>query len=288
MILSTACYHGSVLEREYLEGVKQKMKMTTKSKTYALAIALLVLIFSLVSCATVPYTGRSQLVLVSPQEEVALGQRAASQVLQQSQMSSNPTYINEVNTVGSRIAAVADQPGFRWQFHVLQDKDANAFALPGGKVFVNTGMFRYATDDAELATVIAHEVAHVIAHHGAERISRSMLTQLGGAVVAGALNVYSPGAQQAVSAAYGLATNVGVILPHSRSQEMEADQIGLILMAKAGYDPRVAIKFWQKMMRADKSSSVPAFLSTHPADQQRLSKIKAFMPEALRYYKGQS
>ena len=248
-------------------------------------VALLSLL--LPSCVTAPYTGRQQIMLIDPAQEAALGERAALQVTRQSKISKNPQYNQEVDQVGRRIAQVADRPDFDWEFYVVDDaKTVNAFCLPGGKVFVYTGMLRFTETDDQLATVMAHEVAHAIARHGAERMSTAMVAQAGQAVAAAALNIQSPGALRAFDVAYGLATNVGVILPFSRTQEYEADRIGLIIMAKAGYNPEAAIGFWEKMRSSGDQSSMPAFLSTHPADDERLAQIREFMPEAMQYYSG--
>ncbi len=243
-----------------------------------------VLILGLSACETVPYTGRSQFILMSPQQELALGQQASQQVRQQYRISTNPRYTSQVERVGRRIAQAANQPDYQWSFTTIEDKSLNAFALPGGRVFVNTGMVDFSRSDAELATVMAHEVAHVIARHGAERMSRVLMAQIGGAALAGALNIQTPAGRQAFDSAYGLATNVGVILPHSRSQELEADRIGLILMAKAGYNPSAALAFWTRMMNAKDGGSPPPFLSTHPADATRLNEIRRLLPEAMQYY----
>lgn len=242
------------------------------------------LLLGLSGCATVPYTGRSQFVLMSPQQELALGQQASQQVRREYRVNTNPRYTNQVERVGRNVARAANQPDYEWVFTTIEDSSLNAFALPGGKVYVNTGMVDFAKSDAELATVIAHEIAHVIARHGAERMSRVMMAQIGGSALAGALNIQTPATRQAFDSAYGLATNVGVILPHSRSQELEADRIGLILMAKAGYNPSAALDFWSRMMSAKEGSGTPSFLSTHPTDETRLREIRSLIPEAMKYY----
>ena len=256
-----------------------------RSKRFFIQYFTLALFLS--ACATAPYTGRTQLMLIDPGQEMALGQQAAQQIMQEVPVSNDPRLVGRVRNVGQRIAQAANRPDFNWEFHVIDEPNQiNAFALPGGKVFVYTGMLRLADTDAELATVMAHEIAHVLTRHGAERMSNALLAQMGGAAAAQALNIQSPGALQAFNVAYGLATNVGVILPHSRSQETEADRIGLILMAQAGYDPRAAVSFWEKMMGTGKGARGPAFLSTHPTDQQRIAQIQSFLPEAMRYYRG--
>jgi metalloendopeptidase OMA1, mitochondrial len=224
--------------------------------------------------------------LIEPSQELALGQRASAEVMSQTRPSKNPAYVGRVEQVGRRIAAAANRQDFAWEFHVIDDsKTVNAFCLPGGKVFVYTGMFQYAESDGELATVLAHEVAHAVARHGAERMSTSLLAQTGQTLAASALNIQSPLALNAFNVAYGVAAGVGVILPYSRTQEYEADHIGLILMAKAGYDPNSAIVFWQKMKSSHSGPSTPAFLSTHPTDDARIEQIRIFIPEAMTYYR---
>ncbi len=247
---------------------------------------VLSLFFLLMACATAPYTGRSQLMLVSPQEEIALGNQASKEILQKEPLSHDPYYNDLVRRVGMRIARAANRPDFQWEFYVIdKPKVANAFCLPGGKIFVYTGIFKYAETEAELATVIAHEVGHALARHGAERMSMSLLAKMGEQAALMALNIQTPEAAQAFDAAYGIAANLGVLLPYSRTQEYEADHIGLILMALAGYDPHAALSFWGKMAQESKDKPALEFLSTHPLDKNRIARIKALIPEAMKYYR---
>ncbi len=224
--------------------------------------------------------------LVSPSEELALGAKAAQEILKKEPECFDPRYTEPVRRVGIRIAQAANRPDFQWEFHVIcKPKVVNAFCLPGGKIFVYTGIFKYATSDAELATVIGHEVGHAVARHGAERMSLALLAQLGEAAGAAALNIQTEGAMRAFDTAYGLVTNVGFLLPYSRRQEYEADHIGLILMALAGYDPHAALTFWQKMAQESKGKHPIEFLSTHPLDANRIARIRALIPEAMKYYR---
>jgi predicted Zn-dependent protease len=240
------------------------------------------LLVALCACARVPYTNRSQLILVDSQQEMALGARAFRQVVAQSRIDRDPKVNAAVDEVGRRLAAVAKRPDFRWKFVVLDDdKQVNAFCLPGGKVGVYTGILPVAQDKNGLAVVMAHEIAHAIARHGAERMSQNQLAQLAGQALAIGLGG-RPEAGMVLSA-YGLGTQVGVLLPYSRTQESEADHIGLLLMAQAGYDPRAAIDFWERMERVDRSRA-PEFLSTHPSGGTRLQQLRAWMPEATRLY----
>jgi predicted Zn-dependent protease len=247
----------------------------------ALLAAAVVLL--LAACTPVPYTGRSQLILVSEQEELGLGARAYQQVLQKEKVSTDTEAAVLVERVGRRVAAVADRPDYTWQFKLVESESANAFCLPGGKVAVYTGILPYTQNEAGLAAVIAHEVAHALARHGAERLSRARLVELGELGVAAATGVGSQ-TMQLVNLAYGL----GVEMPFSRSQELEADRIGLILMAKAGYDPREALSFWRRMAAKGEGKRLPQFLSTHPYDEVRVEQLEVWLPEALDYYRQAS
>ncbi len=223
--------------------------------------------------------------LVSPSEELALGEKVSREILKKEPECHDPRYTEPVRRVGIRIARAAHRPDFRWEFHVIcKPKVVNAFCLPGGKIFVYTGIFRYIASDAELATVIGHEVGHALARHGAERMSLALLAQLGEAAGAAALNLQTQDAFRAFDSAYGLVTNVGLLLPYSRTQEYEADHIGLILMALAGYDPHAALSFWEKMAQKSEGKHPIEFLSTHPLDAHRIARIRALIPEAMRYY----
>ena len=189
-----------------------------------------------------------------------------------------------MSLVGRRIADAAQRPDYRWEFVVLEGKEANAFCLPGGKVGIFTGILKYTRDEAGMATVISHEVAHALARHAGERLSQSMLAQAGGLGLGVALGGAGSAAGSAIMQGYSLGTQLGILLPYSRSQEHEADHIGLILMAKAGYDPAQALEFWQRMMTGEKGAKLPQFMSTHPNDASRLQELEAFLPEARKYY----
>ncbi|MGE3537748.1 MAG: M48 family metallopeptidase [Candidatus Tectimicrobiota bacterium] len=209
-----------------------------------------------------------------------MGLSAYRQVLGEERLSRDARYNALVTQVGQRIAAVANRPDYAWEFRVIEKDSANAFALPGGKVAVYTGLFKYTHNEAGLATVLAHEVAHALARHGAERVSQNMLGQLTlGALQAGVQS--GDGIiMQGVRLAYGL----GVALPFNRSQELEADHIGLILMAQAGYDPHEAIALWERMAADQRGAGPPEFLSTHPAESSRIQQLERWLPEALQHY----
>ena len=245
----------------------------------------LVLAALLGACATVPYTNRHQFNIISSSQEDKMGLQAWQEVLAKAKLSGDSQAAVMVERVGRRIAAAADQPGYDWQFKLIDDpKTVNAFCLPGGRVAVYSGILPLTRDEAGLAVVMSHEVAHALAHHGAERMSQGELVSLGGAALQLGMADKDPKVQQQVMNAFGAGANVGVLLPFSRSHEAEADHIGLILMAKAGYDPREAVPFWQRM-EAEGGKKPPELLSTHPSDAQRIKKIEAELPEALRYYR---
>ncbi len=239
-------------------------------------------------CASAPYTHRSQLILVSESQESKLGADAYSQVLAKARINNDPQINAAVREVGERIARAANRPDYRWQFTVIDAPDTvNAFALPGGKVAVYTGLLPVAQDSAGLAAVLGHEVAHAIAHHGAERMSQAMGAQVLGTVLAVGLGGTNPTTADAIMQLYGLGAQVGVLLPWSRTQESEADHIGLILMAKAGYDPEAALALWQRMEKLEgggKNSPPPEFLSTHPGYGTRQHDIRGWLPEAQRNF----
>ncbi len=250
-------------------------------------LPFLIFAASVLSCYKAPITGRNQLILLSTAEEIKLGTIAYQELKRKEKVSTNPVYNAAVKRVGKRIAKVVNIPDFKWEFTVFEDdKMINAFALPGGKVGVYTGIIKVAKNDAGLATVISHEIAHVVARHGAERVSVGILAELGASGIAVVLGSKDPKVVNSVLQAYGIGVTIAGILPFSRTQESEADRIGLIYMAKAGYDPREAIRFWERMEEAAKNSpSLPEFLSTHPGLETRIRNLKKWMPEALEIYR---
>jgi predicted Zn-dependent protease len=241
--------------------------------------ALLGLAFALAvaACAQAPITGRNQLILLPESQDADMGLQAYQQIKQEEKISSNAALNQRVQTVGRRIAAVSGHPEWDWQFTLFDNPEPNAFALPGGKVGVYTGLFKVAQNDAQLAAVMGHEVGHAIARHGAERMSQGILAQLGGVAVGAATG------SQAVVDLYSQAATLGVILPYSRGQESEADEIGLMLMAEAGYDPREAVTLWQNFAAVG-GDRPPEFLSTHPSEGTRIERLQELMPKALEIY----
>lgn len=250
----------------------------------ARCIAVLVCV-GLTACQTVPITGRSQLLLLSEADEMQMGIQSYREVVKKSKLSTDPAANDLVKRVGARIAAATGRTDFPWEFVVIEDQQANAFALPGGKVAVYTGILPITKNETGLATVLGHEVAHAVARHGAERMSQDLLVQVGLAGTMAALSKRDPQTLQTVSAMLGAGAAVGLMLPWSRSQESEADRMGLIYMAKAGYDPSAARDLWIRMAEASKGHDrPPEFLSTHPSESTRIKQIEAWLPEALKYY----
>jgi len=247
------------------------------------------------ACTTNAVTGRKQLSLIS---ESTLQQEAVTQYrsfLSQNRVitGSGSRDAEMVTRVGSRIASAITQyyrskglsnelAGYKWEFNLVENQDVNAWCMPGGKVVVYTGLFKAAQNEAQLAIVLGHEITHAVAHHGQERISQAMLAQ--GIGVAGSAAFGTSQAGNIFNNVYGPAASVGVLLPNSRNQELEADRYGLIFAAMAGYNPQEAIPFWTRMASLG-GAKPPTFLSTHPADAQRIQKLKSYMPEALKYYK---
>ena len=247
------------------------MKFPRPKTGVALALTLAL---GLAACVSAPETGRSQLILVSDAEVNQMGLEAYRQIKTEQRISRDSRFTGPVNDAGWRIAGVSNRPDYDWEFTVFVNDEPNAFALPGGKVGVYTGMFDVAQNEDQLAAVMAHEVGHAIARHSAERLSTQALVQAGVGVIGGS----SAGANVLAQAA-----TLGVILPFSRTQESEADEIGLKLMARAGYDPRAAVALWQNFIAYGRSRT-PEFLSTHPSPETRIARLQQLMPEALAEY----
>ena len=260
-------------------------------------LALCGTVLLLAACESAPVTGRSQMMLVGESEERQMGLQAYREVLSKEALSEDAQTNELVEKVGRRIAAAAERPPadlwraphFRWEFKIVDKNEPNAFCLPGGKVVVYTGLLPLTRTEAGLAVVIGHEVAHALARHGAERMSDQMVAQVGATAAAVALSATVSGRSRtyvpAMMAALGAGATVGYLLPMSRAQESEADRIGLILMALAGYDPREAITVWERMRAANTGRRQAEWLSTHPADTTRLADIRQWLPEAMRYYR---
>ncbi len=245
--------------------------------------AILALLF--ISCTKAPITGRSQFIMVDQAQEMQLGLQSAKKILQTQKISRDPVKNAMVQRVGKKIANITGQKNYKWEFFVIDNnKEANAFCLPGGKVFVYTGLFKYIANDAELASVMGHEIGHALARHGAERMSSGMLAQTGGQVLQSVMvGQGNPQNTAMVMGAFGIGTQLGVMLPHSRTQEYEADHIGLVLMAKAGYNPNSALTFWTKFSKSGQTP--PEYLSSHPAPANRIATIKKLIPQVMPIYR---
>lgn len=255
------------------------------------------LLFFLVTCAEVPLTQRKSLQLLPQSQIFALSLQEYSKVLKKSKLSNDREKTQMVKRVGKRIAVAAEEflkdsglgwqiKDYQWEFNLIQDdKMVNAWCMPGGKVAVYTGILPITRDENGLAVVIGHEVAHAIANHGNERMSQSLIASMGGIALSVALAKKPDKTRQLFMAAFGVGASVGFLLPYSRLHESEADRIGLMLMAKAGYDPREAIDFWQRMNEKP-GPRPPEFLSTHPAPPSRIANIEYYISEAVPYYKG--
>jgi predicted Zn-dependent protease len=265
-------------------------------KITVLLPSLLFLILLFQSCATVPLTGRRQLSLVPESEMISMSLTSYTDFLKTNTISSDKANTAMVKEVGSNISAAvikyfADNnlssqlDGYKWEFNLVKnDTTVNAWCMPGGKVVVYSGLLPVTKDNNGLAVVVSHEIAHAVARHGNERMSQEMLAQYGSLALNEALKQKPDQTKKIFSTAYGLGAQFGVMLPFSRQHELEADKLGLIFMAMAGYDPQTAVPFWERMASLG-GSKPPEFMSTHPSDATRIEKIKAALPEALKYYK---
>ncbi len=248
------------------------------------------------ACGSVPILGRKQLLLVPDQEVLAMSLTQYRDFLSDAPVEKNTAHARQVVQVGSRIAAAvetffrnngyeAEIKNFQWEFNLVKSKDVNAFCMPGGKIVVYEGLLAITQNETGLAIVLGHEIAHAVAKHANERISQQMAIQYGGAIAGGLLG-NSAAAQQIGGLVFGIGSQLGVMLPYSRKHEYEADELGLIFMAMAGYDPRAAIDFWVRMSQASGGKAPLEVMSTHPSDQKRIEEIQKQMPRALKYYEG--
>jgi len=259
-------------------------------------VAAIYLLLQFQGCAEVPITHRKGLHLVPETQLLSMSLQQYDDVLKKSKLSSDTQKVDMVRRAGNRIAKAAEafladtgQQGmiknYKWEFNLIEDnKTVNAWVMPGGKAAVYTGILPYTQNETGLAVVLGHEVAHALADHGNERMSEALIANMGGMALSVALSQQPQETQQLFMAVYGVGANVGFLLPYSRLHESEADRIGLTLMARAGYDPREAIPFWERMSKQDGKSRPPEFLSTHPATETRIADIKKYLPEALPYY----
>lgn len=269
--------------------------MTIRSvlrSTIPAALAALVV----AACAKVPVTGRSQLNLIPSSQMMAMSAQQYGEFIKKNPPSQDAAATERVRRVGTRIEHAVERymadhdmaariQGYQWEFNLVDNKQVNAWCMPGGKVVVYTGILPVAQDDAGLAVVMGHEIAHAVAEHGSERLSQGLLAQMGGVALAEAVRSKPAETQQLWMAAFGAGAQYGALLPFSRIQESEADRLGLIFMAMAGYDPHAAVPFWERMAEASQGQKPPEFMSTHPSDATRIRKLQELMPEAMGYYR---
>ncbi len=252
--------------------------------------------FTCSSCSTVPITGRKQLDLIPASTMLSMSFQQYDEFLKTHKLSTNPRQTQMVKRVGRNIQKAVEQymaehnmshmlKDYQWEFNLVESPEVNAWCMPGGKVVVYSGILPITQDEAGLAVVMGHEIAHAIARHGQERLSQGLLVQTGGMALSAALASEPETTRALWMAAFGLGASVGVILPYSRLHENEADQLGLIFMAMAGYDPRAAVGFWKRMANQKKGNAPPEFLSTHPADETRIRNIETQIPDAMTYYR---
>jgi predicted Zn-dependent protease len=270
--------------------------MKSFSITKPINLLLLMALTVAFSCSRVPITGRQQLNLLPSSQMLSMSFQQYDEFVKTNQLSTNATQTALVRKVGTRIQkAVEDYfnkkgmahelKGYNWEFNLVESPEANAWCMPGGKVVFYTGILPITKDETGLAVVMGHEVAHAVAEHGNERMSQGMLTQLGGMALSVALQEKPEQTQALWMTAFGVGSQLGVTLPFSRLHESEADKLGLIFMAMAGYNPQEAVSFWQRMAEKKGGQAPPEFLSTHPSDATRIAQIKKWLPEAMTYYK---
>jgi predicted Zn-dependent protease len=248
------------------------------------------------SCTEVAITGRKQFNLVPDSVMHSLSYQSYSEFLSQSKLSTNSAQTMMVKRVGTNIQKAVEKycaengladrlQGYDWEFNLVEDKSLNAWCMPGGKVVVYTGILPVTQNESGLAVVMGHEIAHAIARHGAERMTQGLIVELGGMALSEALSSSPEKTQNLFMRSYGIGTQYGILLPYSRTQESEADHLGLIFMAMAGYNPNEAVAFWERMAAAKEGPEPPEILSTHPADATRIENIKRLIPEAMKYYR---
>lgn len=258
-------------------------------------VVVLLVTFFAYNCATVPLTGRKQLSLIPNSQLLPLSFDNYKTVLDSAHVSSNKQQADMVKRVGANIQKAVEKfmaqnnasdqlKGYAWEFNLIQDDVVNAWCMPGGKVVFYTGIMPICQDETGVAVVMGHEVAHAIANHGGERMSQGLMQQMGGVALDVALSNKPEETNQMFDMAYGLASNYGAILPFSRLHESEADKMGLIFMSMAGYDPREAPLFWERMDAKSGGGAPPEFMSTHPAHSTRIKDLNEQIPEALKYY----
>lgn len=272
------------------------MEKVNSYRVAKFSFALFLMMLLLASCSSVPFTGRRQLQLVSNQEVIALSLQQYQDFMRTAPVERGSDEAKMVTRIGSRIASAVETfytnkgykselENFSWEFNLVKDNSVNAFAMPGGKVVIFTGLLPVTQTEDALAVVIGHEIAHVLARHSNERLSQQVALHYGGSIAGGLLG-NSQATKQLGNTVFGLGAQFGVMMPYARKQEYEADEIGLIIMAMAGYNPQIAVPFWTRMAQSSGGANVHEFLSTHPTDSKRIANIEMIMPNVMQYYKG--
>jgi metalloendopeptidase OMA1, mitochondrial len=258
-------------------------------------IGLAAIAFTMVrGCQEGPF-GRRQIVALNPQQEAALGAQAFQQVVQQADVVPDGPVVRAVQRVAKQLIEATEKPDlldrlklspqqFRWELRVVRSREANAFCLPGGKIVVYTGILSIAETESGLATVLAHEIGHALAHHGAERMAQDELVNIAATAAAGSIQDLEPEKQRQILVLLGAGAKFGVLLPYSRRHESEADHIGLLLMSEAGYDPHAAVKFWRRMSQQMLGGQPPQFMSTHPSHEHRVQDLEGWQEQAMEIY----
>jgi predicted Zn-dependent protease len=280
--------------------MKQKMmsqwRWSLLHSRLRLYVSLLLVALLLSACSTVPITGRSQLNIIPSSTMLSMSFQQYDEFLKSHKLSNDQQQTQMVKQVGRRIQHAVERyfrendmaeelQHYQWEFNLVESDDVNAWCMPGGKVVIYTGILPITQNDTGLAVVMSHEIAHAVAKHGNERMSQQLMVQMGGMALGQAMRDKPAKTQQLWMTAFGLGAQVGVLLPYSRTHETEADRLGLIFMAMAGYDPHAAVSFWERMAAEKGGAGPPEFLSTHPADQTRIRQIQGAIPEALQYYR---
>lgn len=258
------------------------------------SVLFVAVIGGIIGCSTVPITGRKQVNLLPESELIAMGLTNYNEFMNTNAISTNTTQTEMVRNVGRDVSIAVEDfmmknnlkdriAGFNWEFNLIDSDVPNAWCMPGGKIVVYSGILPLTATSAGLAVVIGHEIAHAVARHGNERMSQGLLIELGGMALSAAIDSEPERTKNLYLAAYGLGSQVGIALPYSRAHENEADKLGLIFMAMAGYDPHAAIEFWSRMAKMG-GNKPPEFLSTHPSDETRIKNMEEFLPEAMKYY----
>ena len=261
-------------------------------------ILLVVTALTIFSCTKVPITGRKQMNLLPESQMMAMSLTNYHDFLSQHHPVTSGSEMQLVKNVGAKISSAVEQymrqnkmadrvKGYKWEFNLVNDNQVNAWCMPGGKVVVYSGLLPVTEDEVHLAFVMGHEIGHAVARHGNERMSQMMLTMMGGLALDVALSQRSSETRAIFLGAYGVGTTVGVLLPYSRTHESEADKLGMVFMAMAGYNPSQATDMWDRMSKKG-GAKVPELLSTHPSDATRAKNMKEFLPQAMKYYKGAS